>query len=402
MSRISHDTPMKAYDHISSLLKTAGHADAKISRDDAKDLVKSLKKEGRGTEALAAEYLFKMIDARDSGAGNQVTAYDLKKDRKFVETKMLENRDTNSNGFSAAEVAKMSTTGRALIELGQVLEAEKTKGRIAHVTPERGLFHVATMIREASNNDQITSKKDADDYADKLQAQGRGTEALAFRTFYGFIDHKNAKPGERITDKDITNAIDYSNAHLLLNKDKNNNGYSKDEIANFSTSAKAFLVIGQMVEAGILDASMPIEGKAVQKALAKAVKGQQFDQMGSEGGQGLKAVHRDGEFKSVTEASFRKAFAMPKAPIQVFEGFKAEDLRQFIEVNATTYDKKGNASLDPKLAAQAFATTAMLRSLTDLKVIVTGKGDEGLLSTYIVGLAPDKSMVGFQTGVVWT
>lgn len=401
MTRISHDTPMKAFDHIAGLLDKAGGADGKIARADAQALVADLRKQGRGTEALAAENLFKMIDARDMGAGNQVTGYDLKKDRAFVQNKMLENRDTNGNGFSAAEIKKMSTTGRALVELGQTLAVEKAKGRVAHATPERGLYHVATMIRQAAKDDLITSKKDADGFASKLFLEGRGTEALALRTFYGFIDHQNAKPGARITDADITKAVDYATAHLLENKDLNGNGYSKGEIAKFSTSAKAFLIIGQMVEAGVLGSAMPLDGKGVQKLLSQSVKGQDFDQMGSEGGQSLKAVHRDGKFAQVDEASFRKAFDMPKKSIQVFEKFKAEDLRTFIENNSMSWGPTG-AKADAAKQDKAFETTALLRSLTDLKVIVTGKGDEGLLATYIVGLAPDKSMVGVQTGVVWT
>ena len=402
MTRISHDTPMKAYDHVASLLEKAGGQDGKISRDDAKGLVADLRKQGRGTEALAAENLFKMIDARDTAAGHQVTGYDLTKDRKFVQTKMLENRDPNSNGFSADEIKKMSTTGRALVELGQALAVEKTTGRIAHATPERGLYHVAGMIRQAAKSDLITSKADAEQYASKLHLEGRGTEALALRTFFGFIEHKDAKPGSRITDADITKAVDYASEHLLANKDKNNNGYSKGEIAKFSTSAKAFLVIGQLVEAGVLGSAMPIDGKGVQKALSATIKDQQFDQMGSEGGAGLRAVHREAKLDKIDEAAFRKAFDMPKRPIQVFEKFTAQDLRTFIEVNATTYDKNGKASISGEAADQAFATTAMLRSLTDLKVVVTGKGDEGSLATYIVGLAPDKSVVGLQTAVVWT
>jgi hypothetical protein len=401
MSRISHNTPMKAYDHVADLLQKAGHADARISRADAKELVSGLRKEGRGTEALAAENLFKMLDARDTGAGNQVTGYDLKKDRSFVESKMLENRDVNSDGFSAAEIAKMSTTGRALVELGQVLEAGKTKGRISHATPERGMFHVATLLREAAKTDLISSRADADKFADKLQEKGRGTEALAVRTFFSFIDHRDAAAGSRITDADITRAVDYAGKHLLENKDKDNNGYSKDEIANFSTSAKAFLVIGQMVEAGILESAMPLDGKGVQKALSKAVKGQEFDQMGSEGGAGLRAIHGGGSFTKVDEKAFRKAFDMPKRDIQVLEKFTSEDIRTFIENNARVY-KDGKETVDPNKADAAFRTTALLRSLEDLKVIVTGKGDEGSLATYIVGLAPDKSMVGLQTAVVWT
>jgi hypothetical protein len=401
MTRISQDVPMKAYDHITQLLTDAGGKNGRIGRDEAKALVKQLKKDGRGTEALAAEYVFKMIDARDARPGHQVTGYDLKKDRSYVQEKLLENRDLNNNGYSAAEIANMSTTGRALVELGQQLEIQAARGRIPQSTPERGLFHIATMIRQAAEEDLITSQKDANAFAAKLQKEGRGAEALAFRTFYSFIDHRDAAPGARISDADITRAVDYALETLLAAKDKNNNGYSKAEADNFSTSAKAFLLIGKMIEKGILSSAMPIDGADTRDTLSKAVRGQQFDQMGSEGGQDLRAVHREGSFKAVNEASFRKAFEMPKRSIQVIEKFKAEDLRRFIEVNGTSYDG-GEARLDPALADRAFKTTAMLRSLTDLKVIVTGKGDEGLLATYIVGLAPDKSMVGIQTGVVWT
>jgi hypothetical protein len=172
-------------------------------------------------------------------------------------------------------------------------------------------------------------------------------------------------------------------------------------MSTMSTSAKQFIVIGRMIENGIIKSAMPLDGADVRKTLAKAVTGQEFDQMGSEGGQKMSAVHRDGNYRGVTESSFRRAFDMPKRPIQVFENFKAEDLRAFIETNAT--DWQGDSSkLNEALAERAFVTTSLLRSLTDLKVVVTGRGDEGLLSTYIVGLAPDKSMVGIQTGVVWT
>lgn len=401
MPRISNDTPMKAYDHVQKLLEKAGRRDGVVSRDDAKKLVQDLQKEGRGTEALAAENIFKMIDARDAQPGNRVTGYDLKKDRSFVESKMLENRDIDGNGLARSEIEKMSTTGRALVELGRFLDLDTAAGRVAHATPERGLYHVAGMIRAASKHDLITSRADADKYADRLMGEGRGTEALAFRTFFSFIDHRDDRVGGRITDADITKAVDYASRSLLENKDQTGDGYSKNEIAKFSTSAKAFLLLGQMIEAGLIKSAMPTDGHGVQKALAEQVKGLEFDQMGSEGGAGLKAVFRDGNFDKVDEKTFRKAFDMPNRAIQVVDKFTAEDLRTFIETNASTY-QDGKVVEDPVASEKAFNTTAMLRSLTDLKVLVTGKGDEGALATYIVGIAPDKSMVGLQTSVVWT
>lgn len=401
MSRIPHDVPMKAYDHIANLLEEAGGKDKRISEDNAKALVAKLNKEGRGTEALAAHNIFTIIDKRDSQSGHTVTGYDLAKDRSYVQSKLLENRDGNHNGYSAEEIAQMSPTGRALIELGQQLEIESHRGRIARTVPERGLFHVAAMIRQAAKEDLITSKADGEAYADKLYQQGRGAEALAFRTFLGFIGHRDSAAGARITDSDITRAVDYALEHMLANRDTDHNGYSKAEIATFSTSSKAFLLIGQMIEAGILSSAMPIKGAEVQKALSKSVKGEEFDQMGSEGGQPLRAILGHGSYNQVTEANFRKAFSMPKRDFQVIEKFTNEQLRTFIENNARTW-VKGEEQVDTVAADRAFATTAMLRSLKDLKVIVTGKGDEGLLPTYIVGIGPDKSMVGLGTGVVWT
>jgi len=67
------------------------------------------------------------------------------------------------------------------------------------------------------------------------------------------MDHRDAGAGNRITDADINKAVDYSREHLLRNKDENHNGYSKAEIANFSTTANAFLHVGQMIEGGIIE-----------------------------------------------------------------------------------------------------------------------------------------------------
>jgi hypothetical protein len=252
MSRISHATPMRAYDHIADLLKDAGGKNGQISRDEADSLVSKLGKDGRGTEAMAARNIFTMIDARDAAPGNRVTGYDLNKSRDFVETKMLENRDVNGNGFSQAEIAKMSPTGRALVELGQVLEMDKAKGRVAHSVPEQGMSHISDMLKGAAGKDGIASRADVDALKDELYKQGRGTESLALGYFFGFIDHRDFKDGARVTGADIDKASDYAREKLLQNKDLNNNGFSASEIEKFSTTAKAFLLVGQMIDAGII------------------------------------------------------------------------------------------------------------------------------------------------------
>lgn len=243
---------MKAYDHVANLLKDAGGKDGIVSKKDAKALVANLRKEGRGTEALAAENLFKMIDAFNDGAGERVTGYDFQAARGFVETKMLENRDTNRNGFSQAEIDKMSPTGKALIELGRALEMEGPKGRIGHAVPEAGLNHTAALIRGAAGSDGIVSRADIDALEAQLYKDGRGTEAFAVSYFFRMTDHRDAGAGNRVTGADIDKAVDFAKEKMLKNKDVNNNGYSQAEVAKFSASAKAFLMLGQMIDAGII------------------------------------------------------------------------------------------------------------------------------------------------------
>jgi hypothetical protein len=252
MPRISSVVPMKAYDHVAELLLQKSGGDGVISRADAKRLVAELKAEGKGTEALAANNIFKMIDARDQGRGARVTGYDLKRDRAFVEEKMIKNRDINKNGLARAEIEKMSPTGQALVELGRVLAIKKKAGRISQKTPERGLMHVAALLTQAAGSDRITSKADINNLAKALLKQGRGTEALAVGTFGAFIDFRDAGRNNRITKRDIDKAVAYGKEVLLKAKDKNNNGYSLDETSKFSKSAKAFLLLGRMIDAGVL------------------------------------------------------------------------------------------------------------------------------------------------------
>lgn len=251
MPRIAHATPMNAFDAVSKALKAAG-GDHVISRTEAKALVAKLEKNGQGTEALAARNIFAMIDARDVGTGNRVTAYDLDKDRSFVQAKLLENRDINKNGFARSEIEKMSPTGRALVELGQVLAMDKAKARVKLSTPEAGLEHVTALLKSLNKSDGIASRADASALTAQLRKEGRGTEALAVGTFFKFIDFRDDGAGKRITATDINKAEGYAKASLLKNKDANKNGYSAAEIADFSKSAKAFLLLGQMIEAGIL------------------------------------------------------------------------------------------------------------------------------------------------------
>lgn len=257
MARIAQNVPLTAYDHVAKALQSAAGKDRIISRQDAKELVAELKKDGQGTEALIAKSVFTMADKRDVKAGGRVTGYDLNKLRTFVQEKMLERVDVNNNGYSAAEVRAMSMTGKALVELGRVLGTEKQNGRVSVDTVRAGMEHVAALINGARGADGVISRKDVDALIDRLYSQGRGTEGLAVAKFFTFVDARDFKVGARVTADDIARATAYSDAKLIKRLDTNHNGLSKSEIENMSSTGKAFVLIGRMLKDGITKEEKP-------------------------------------------------------------------------------------------------------------------------------------------------
>ena len=172
----------------------------------------------------------------------------------FVENELLESADTIRNGYSQAEVKTMPATGRALVEIGLKLQSDEQAGggRVAHRIPELGLNHTADLLKQAAGDDKITSRQDREELIGQLYREGRGTEALAASYFFNFIDARDHQRGARVTGKDIDRAVEVASERLLKNKDRNHNGYSQKEIARFSTSGKAFLEVGKLIDAGII------------------------------------------------------------------------------------------------------------------------------------------------------
>lgn len=401
MPRIGKDTPMAAYDHVSSLLREAGGGDGVVSRRDADTLVATLEAEGRGDEAFAAREIFRQVDARDAGHGHRVTGYDLGRDRAYF-SGVLTRADANHNGLSKAETRQLDATSQALTRLGQVLTAPAERGRIAHATAERGLFHVAGLLRAGSGADLILSRRDLQTLTDRLTNDGRAAEALAVETFGNFIGHRDAGPGARVTDKDITAAVNYARTDMLKAYDDNSNGYARAEVEKMSKSAKAFILLGEMIDKGIIEPSHAPTADGAQRVLSGLVNDQFFDQMGSEAEMPIVAIKGRGKSDSTTVASFREAFDIPNKPIEVHERFSGVDLATFIKDNSREY-RPGQGFVQTEAAhGAALATSAVLRGLEDLKVFVTGVEGESQRTTYIVGRAADDQLVGMRSSVIWT
>jgi hypothetical protein len=169
-----------------------------------------------------------------------------------------------------------------------------------------------------------------------------------------------------------------------------------------SRSAKAFILLGEMLEGGVLEPAMAPTGQGAQRILSGLVKDQVFDQMGSEAEMPIVAIHGEGKHARTDEGAFRAAFNISDKPIQVKDDFTQADLQRFIHTNAIAYAPGEGFVRSEAAEAAALATTAVLRSLKDPKVFVTGTERESQRSTYIVGRAPDDTLVGIRTSVIWT
>lgn len=245
--KISREMALHAYDYLTDLLLRDSTEDG-LKRADVDQVVTTLRKDGRGTEALALSNLYAMVAHVDHEKKDQLTAAHFARARAFF-AKTLYQR---GGPLSAAEIALMSPTLRALIEIGQVLETEKRPGRIPHHVPKQGMDHIAAMLLQMTRPDGTITRHDRDLMVYDLFERGRGNEALAVRYFFNFIDHRSRALVDELSPDAIRDAVSYSEEKLLRNKDRDNNGYSADEISRFSTTAKAFLRVGLMIEAGLI------------------------------------------------------------------------------------------------------------------------------------------------------
>lgn len=125
MSRVAKQDTFAAVDFVVSSLKAAGGQDGRVSRADAENFVASGKTKKTATPTLypAADMFFKWADHRDASTGATVTAKDLDKSAETAKETLLAKYDTNKNGFSAEEIAKMSTTAKMLVKLAAEMKA---------------------------------------------------------------------------------------------------------------------------------------------------------------------------------------------------------------------------------------------------------------------------------------
>lgn len=98
--------------------------------------------------------------------------------------------------------------------------------RLAKQKVHAALERAAHNILSAAGDDPIVSRKDIRHMLKELT----GTERELTDILYRFIDHRDYKPGARITRTDIDDTLAYAKTTLVDAYDVNNNGLSEAEI----------------------------------------------------------------------------------------------------------------------------------------------------------------------------
>ncbi|MEW5849356.1 MAG: hypothetical protein AB2A00_11105 [Myxococcota bacterium] len=63
-------------------------------------------------------------------------------------------------------------------------------------------------------------------------------QAALVDIFFKFIDHRDFRAGAQVTAADVKRAVAYAKEHMIAKYDLNDNGLSKDEIAEMSLTGK--------------------------------------------------------------------------------------------------------------------------------------------------------------------
>lgn len=115
MPRVSRKTLYTALEKASAEIADAGGNDGITSRKEIEAKLKTLS----GSEKALVNMYYRFADHRDAVPGARITPADLKKTLAYAKAKLVDAYDKNGNGFSKAEIAKMSTTAKLALAVGK-------------------------------------------------------------------------------------------------------------------------------------------------------------------------------------------------------------------------------------------------------------------------------------------
>jgi hypothetical protein len=265
--------------------------------------------------------------------------------------------------------------------------------RLAKQKVHAALEKAAQNILDAAGDDPIVSRKDIRRKLNELE----GTEQLLTSIFYRFMDHRDAKPGARITKKDIDGTLAYAKEKLVDAYDKNNNGLSASEIAKMSLTARLAVRYAKLQD----QASEEMTTDKLQNSLEELGKDLYFPAWANESDAYLSVFRQDADLQELTQENFSTALGLDSSnneeAIQLWHQGRLE--YQWIFDLYEDYEQL--AALESFKTLHTFME-AQLSHITHIVVGLDGARPDSEYPVYFVGLTPTGDILGFQTTTIWT
>ncbi len=254
--------------------------------------------------------------------------------------------------------------------------------RIAKADVHAAMARVAQHMVDAGGADGKVTRTEMRAKLEMLQ----GTERALADVFFQFIERRDGVANNAVTDREITAALDYAKEKLIDKYDTNKNGLSKGEINKMSRTGKLAVQLAQEIKAA---KDTPLTGEAMAK---------KFETMAS----GLYHI-------SESDSSY-KAFHLPK-PAEGVNTVDAIRAAMNIPANVEMYEDHADTYFDYNiyesgLEAGDVAKFQALRKAMDANlsnVTLVQMGEQAVQGkAFLVGTAPDGSIVGLVADRVWT
>ncbi len=266
--------------------------------------------------------------------------------------------------------------------------------RLAKQKVHAALEKAAQNILDAAGNDPIVSRKDIREKLKTLE----GVEQQLTSVFYRFIDHRDSKPGARVTKVDIEDTLAYAKEKLVDAYDVNNNGLSAAEIAEMSFTARLAVRYAQLQDQA---SETEMTTDQLYDSLFELGNGLFFPAWANEADAYFSMFRKDADLQELTQETFSATLGLdPSNPVEAIELWhQGRSEYEWIFENYENYEKFAEL--------ESFKTlhTFMEKHLTHITHVVVGL--DGLrpdseYPVYFVGLTPEGDILGFQTTTIWT
>ncbi len=265
--------------------------------------------------------------------------------------------------------------------------------RLAKQKVHAALEKAAQNILDAAGDDPIVSRKDIRRKLKELE----GTEQQLTGVFYRFMDHRDSKPGARITQKDIDNSLAYAKEKLVDAYDVNNNGLSAAEIAKMSFTARLAVRYAILQDQAVEE----VTTDKLYDSLFELGNGLYFPAWANEADAYLSVFRKEADLQELTQENFSSTLGLDPSnkeeAIQLWHQGRP-DYEWIFEL----YEE-----YEQLAALESFKTLHMfmeqhLTHLTHIVVGLDGARNDSEYPVYFVGLTPAGDILGFQTTTIWT